>query len=199
MRKTILVAAVFAVCGLGNAIGRYVQSDPTGLSGGANRFTYAGGNSLYATDPLGLYTEVVIWSGAGIASSSLGHVSTNINGQNFSWGPGGWDKQSSTAAEYNKRQQGFRGGAGIILSLSPQQEAALASCMKAHGSAYNAITNNCGNPIQQCMRKLGLDVGNSVLPTAILENLRSSPHASGSVSYPSPRPQGKFGDGPLWR
>jgi hypothetical protein len=162
-------------------------------------YGYVGGNPLSGIDPLGLYTEVVVWQGVGIGSSSFGHVSTNVNGQNFSWAPGGWDTQSATAAEYNRRQQDFRGGSGVMLNLSPQQEAALASCMRAQTAAYNAVTNNCGNPVQQCLNAVGAGIGNSVLPSVILENLRSSPNSNGNVSYPSPRPSSGYGGGLLWR
>ncbi|XAH21231.1 RHS repeat-associated core domain-containing protein [Xylophilus sp. GW821-FHT01B05] len=185
------------------AMGRYIQADPIGVEGGGNQYLYANDTPLMFTDPLGLYTEVVVWQGVGMGSSSFGHVSTNVNGQNFSWGPGGWDTQSATAAEYNRRQQDFRGGNGVMLSLSSQQEATLASCMRAQTAAYNAITNNCGNPVQQCLNMVGAGIGNSVLPSSILENLRSSPNANGNVSYPSPRPSGGagsgFGGGLLWR
>ena len=120
-------------------------------------------------------------------------VGMSRSGKLFAIHSGGWDKQAATAAKYNKRQQDFRSGTGVMLNLSPQQEAVLASCMRASTAAYSAVTNNCSSPVQQCLNAAGAGVDYSMLPSSILENLRSSRSSNGSVSYRSPRPGRSLG------
>lgn len=74
-------------------------------------------------DPSGFYTEIIGWTGVGVGNSSFGHVSVLINGRSFSFGPGGLDIRA--ASDYLGRNK-FRSGKGIILDLSPSEEASLA-------------------------------------------------------------------------
>jgi RHS repeat-associated protein len=177
--------------------GRYTQSDPIGLDGGWNRYGYVGGNPTMYADPFGLRTEVVVWNGVGTGSSAFGHVSTNINGQNFSWAPGGWDNTYSNAQAYNERQSTFRGGRGFTFDLTPKEEVELAQCLRARTGGYNAFSNNCAAPPQDCLPpRLKVNNGRT-LPGDFADDLGKSPGLTGTISYPAPPSAKPFPRTPL--
>jgi RHS repeat-associated protein len=173
--------------------GRYVQSDPIGLKGGINTYGYTEGNPVANTDPYGLYTEIIQWGQSPGLSGSWGHISGNINGQNFSFGKNGWDTRFPLASDYADRQKSpdiDRAGQGIILKLSPLEEAKLGMCVRKF-SNYDSLKNNCGNPWLQCLDEIGITKsGNrpNILPSDVLKIIGSSPRAVGNTSYPGTRP-----------
>ncbi len=164
-------------------IGRWTTKDPIGFNGGdTNLYNYVGNNPMSYVDPTGLYTEVIGWTGVGGGSSSFGHISVNINGLSYSFGPGGLDIRSAGAY---LGLNGFRDGKGIILNLTPGQEAALANNLKNNSGSYSSTSNNCGGPLQSGLSQLGILSGSSMLPTNVMSSIANSSSAIGQTFYPA--------------
>nr|WP_255429311.1 RHS repeat-associated core domain-containing protein [Ramlibacter albus] len=165
--------------------GRFMQPDPLGLHAGWNRITYVGGNPLSFIDPFGLRTGVTIWQPVGWGESSFGHVSVDINGTTFSFGPGGMTKMPTS--EYTSKND-FRSGTELELPLTPQQEAALQQCLSRPQGDYNVASNNCGSPVQRCLSALGVNTGNQTLPASLGNKLIEMGLVKGIKEYPQSKP-----------
>jgi hypothetical protein len=161
--------------------------DPIGLAGGLNGYGYAGQDPMGAVDPWGLYTEIIIWQPVGNGASSFGHVSSNVNGTNYSWGTKGWDTNPS-ADDFAKKNQKFRTGVGVILKLTPEQEKKLVQCYAKAREKYTIFGNNCADPHKDCLLEAtGVPVRDSlidsVFPVSLGNDLLDSPYFGGTVFY----------------
>ena len=176
------------------SIGRYISADPIGQLGGVNLYSYAGNNPVNWFDFLGLYTEVIFWSGHGVdLSTSFGHVTVDINGATYSFGPGGNFPEST--ADYLRRNS-FRNATGIELDLTPEEEMTLETILGAEQGEYDFITNNCGDPVETGLESLGVDLGINVTPTSLFDSINASDRGISTQSHPASGPNRRE---PFWR
>jgi hypothetical protein len=112
-----------------------------------NLYTYVGNDSVNFIDASGLYTNVTIWNGVGNGGSAFGHISVDVNGTTYSYGPGGMHIEGADA--YQSRNQQFRGGRVLALDLDPEIEEALDRCLSGKQGNYNFLSNNCGDPVER--------------------------------------------------
>ena len=162
-------------------IGKFTQRDPIGRVGGNNYYEYALGNPTLHFDPFGLKAQIVIWAPVGIGTSSFGHVSTNINGTTYSFGPNGMTNEPTSV--FNQRNS-FRSSLGLDLTLTAEQEKALEECLKRDQPDYNFLTNNCGAPVQRCLNWMGYDIGKVLTPSQLYESMTGVGLVGGTIFYP---------------
>jgi len=170
---------------------RFLSEEPIGFYGGdTNLYRYVHNDPINSVDPSGFYTEVIIWQPVGWTNQSFGHVSIIINGISYSFTGEGWAVES--AANYIASNN-FRNGTGVILNLSPDQEASLKRSLINSQQDYNLFNpfkriNNCGTAVQHGLSSLGLGVGNNLFPTSLGNSLLDSPLNIGTTFYPATQP-----------
>ena len=166
--------------------GRWTVKDPIGFGGGdANLYGYVLNNPLRYIDPLGLEATVYVWQPVGWGGSSFGHVSTDINGTTYSYGPSGMTILPTS--DYLSKNS-FRDGTGVTLNIDSQQEKSLQVCLSKPQGNYSALTNNCGTPVQSCLKDQGIDTRNQTLPVSLGNKLLDMGIVNGVQNSPATTP-----------
>ena len=175
---------------------RFINQDPIGIWGDANNlgngFAYVAGMVIEASDPSGLYTELIYWHPVidwEHKESIAGHISIRINDTSYSWEL--TEMNITNFEEYREENVGYRLGFAVMLNISKEKENILRANLEKLPQnisriqgGYGLFTNNCGQvAIREISKATGYQFKDITLPKAAMREVFDSPLNRGERWY----------------